>query len=168
MASQGQSRGDADLLHFLTVHRVAVYLGGLVAIFSPTLLEKSGVVVSSSMRTVIVLASLVIMVTTYVGERRFVHGRTDENAATVDSTEHFERVGRERGDDAEMSGDATDSATASTTYPRRTRLTVALAVAGLAVGFYVAVEVSPVAGIAFVAGAYFFGYFAFRGEDGGN
>lgn len=65
-----------------------------------------------------------------------------------------------------------DSQTETTTqeYPLKMRLALALAVLGVAIGIYVALEVNPLAGLLFIAGAYFFGYMGYRGgfdeEDG--
>lgn len=147
MPSQGRNRTDTGLLRFLAVHRMVAYIGGLLVIVSPTLLEKSGTAVPSTARTLLVLVSLALMIATYVGERRFGTGRSG---------------GSEASDDA-----ANSPATASSAYSRRTRLLFTLALAGFAIGVYVAVEVSEVAGIAFVVGAYLFGYFTFHGDDDG-
>ena len=48
-------------------------------------------------------------------------------------------------------------------YPLKMRLVLALAVLGIAVGIYVALEVNPLTGLLFIAGAYFFGYMGYRG-----
>jgi polyferredoxin len=48
-------------------------------------------------------------------------------------------------------------------YPLKMRVMLALAVLGIAVGIYVALEVNPLTGLLFIAGAYFFGYMGYRG-----
>jgi hypothetical protein len=48
-------------------------------------------------------------------------------------------------------------------YPLKMRLMLALAVLGIAVGIYVALEVNTFTGLLFIAGAYFFGYMGYRG-----
>lgn len=48
-------------------------------------------------------------------------------------------------------------------YPLKMRLVLALAVLGIAVGIYVALEVNALTGLLFIAGAYFFGYMGYRG-----
>jgi hypothetical protein len=48
-------------------------------------------------------------------------------------------------------------------YPLKMRLMLALAVLGIAVGIYVALEVNALTGLLFIAGAYFFGYLGYRG-----
>lgn len=58
------------------------------------------------------------------------------------------------------------AAPAGETYSLRMRLALALAVAGIAIGVYVALEVNTVAGLLFIAGAYFFGYLGYRGGLG--
>ncbi|WP_435075918.1 hypothetical protein [Halococcus sp. AFM35] len=57
-----------------------------------------------------------------------------------------------------------DSRTETTQdYPLKMRLVLALALVGIAVGIYVALEVNTLAGLLFIAGAYFFGYMGYRG-----
>lgn len=53
--------------------------------------------------------------------------------------------------------------TRSEEYPLKMRLMLALAVLGIAVGIYVALEVNTLTGLLFIAGAYFFGYMGYRG-----
>jgi uncharacterized membrane protein YgdD (TMEM256/DUF423 family) len=62
-----------------------------------------------------------------------------------------------------------DSRTESATeeYSLQTRLAFALALVGVAVGIYVALEVNTLTGLLFIAGAYLFGYMGYRrGLDG--
>lgn len=148
MAPQGDSRSGVGMLRFLAGHRMAMYLGGLLAILSPTLLERSGTALSPTARTLVILASLALMLATYVGERRFGKGRAAGSGTAADVTN--------------------PDTVSSATYSRRTRIIFVLAVAGFAVGVYVAIEVSRLAGIVFVVGAYLFGYFAFEGGGDGN
>jgi hypothetical protein len=60
--------------------------------------------------------------------------------------------------------------TTSKEYPLKMRLALALALLGIAVGIYVALEVNTLTGLLFIAGAYLFGYMGYRGgldeEDG--
>lgn len=57
-----------------------------------------------------------------------------------------------------------DSRTEPTTdeYPLRMRFMVALAVLGIAVGIYVALEVNTFTGLLFITGAYLFGYVGYH------
>ncbi|MFB6124046.1 MAG: hypothetical protein ABEJ78_11395 [Haloferacaceae archaeon] len=136
MASHTSETGLTHLFRFLVAYRMLVYLGGLVAIGVPLFLVRAfGIEVSQGARTAIVLVSLAVMVVTYVGERRVGDDHVDD------------RTGR-----------STES------YSLRMRLSVALAVLGIAVGVYVAIEVNLVAGLLFVLGAYLFGYLGYRSE----
>ncbi|HET7325503.1 MAG TPA: hypothetical protein VFJ06_14340 [Halococcus sp.] len=58
-----------------------------------------------------------------------------------------------------------DSRSETTTqdYPLKMRLTLAVALVGIAVGVYVALTVNTFTGLLFIAGAYFFGYMGYRG-----
>ncbi|MFC6960529.1 hypothetical protein [Halocatena marina] len=61
----------------LVRYRLAIYILGLFAISAPIVLDRFGISVSSEIRTVIVLASLFVMVLTYVAERQSFE-RADE------------------------------------------------------------------------------------------
>lgn len=58
----------------------------------------------------------------------------------------------------------TESATEE--YSLKTRLALVLAVAGIAIGVYVALELNTIGGLLFIAGAYLFGYLGYRGGLG--
>jgi hypothetical protein len=140
MASQAQSpdRGFGTLFRFLVAYRLFVYLGGLVAIGIPLALQRAfGTELSPGARTAIVVASLTLMVVTYIGERR---------------------VGR---DHAEAGTGVEGSAES---YSLRLRASVATAVLGLAIGVYAVLEVSWAAGAFFIIGAFLFAYMGYRTE----
>jgi hypothetical protein len=59
--------------------------------------------------------------------------------------------------------DGSRTETTAEEYPLKMRLMLALAVLGIAVGIYVALEVNTLTGLLFIAGAYFFGYMGYRG-----
>lgn len=132
-ASTGPAAGATALLRVLVDYRLAVYLGGLAVIATPTLLEYAGVSVALSTRRLIVGLSLATMVVTYLGERRFVHG--------------------EGGDGERRAGEA---------FGWRTRLALVGAIAGIALGVYVAFAVDLLYGAVFVVGAYLFAQLAVR------
>ncbi|MFC6988990.1 hypothetical protein ACFQJD_10170 [Haloplanus sp. GCM10025708] len=136
MASHTRETGLSHIFRFLVAYRIVIYLGGLVAIGVPLFLARAfDYHVSAGARTAIVLVSLAVMIVTYVGERR---------------------VGDDHIDD--RTGKSVES------YSLRMRLSVGLAVLGIAVGVYVAVEMHLVAGLLFVLGAYLFGYLGYRSE----
>ncbi|EMA51201.1 hypothetical protein [Halococcus thailandensis] len=58
------------------------------------------------------------------------------------------------------------AAHAGETYSLRMQIALAVAVAGIAIGVYVALEVNTVAGLLFITGAYFVGYLGYRGGSG--
>ena len=60
----------------------------------------------------------------------------------------------------------TQATPAGETYSLRMRIALAVAVAGIASGVYVALEVDTVAGLLLIAGAYFVGYLGYRGGLG--
>lgn len=69
---------NSGTVHSVLVrYRLAIYILGLFAISAPIVLDRFGISVSSEIRTVIVLASLFVMVFTYVAERQSF-GRADE------------------------------------------------------------------------------------------
>jgi hypothetical protein len=117
-----------------------VYLGGLIAIGIPLLLQRAyGTELSPGARTAIVVVSLGVMIVTYIGERR---------------------VGQDHIDD--RTGESTES------YSLRLRASIATAVVGLAVGIYVLMEINPFTGALFILGAFLFAYMGYRteGTDG--
>jgi len=142
MASHQQSgdRAFGTLFRFLVTYRLFVYLGGLVAIGIPLVLQRAyGTELSPGARTAIVVVSLGVMIVTYLAERR---------------------VGQDHIDD--RTGESTES------YSLRLRASVATAVVGLAVGIYVFMEINPFTGALFIIGAFLFAYMGYRkeGTDG--
>lgn len=132
-----------ELGAFLVTHRIAIYLGGVAIIALPLVLHSAaGVTVSRSARLAITVAMVGLMTVTYLAERRL---GTDVDGA---------------------GGGSAGPASASRGYPLRTQIAVGAAVLGLALGVYVGLEVSWLAGLLFVAGAYFFAYMAYEGDGG--
>ena len=128
-----------ELGSFLVEHRIVIYLGGVAIIALPLVLHSTaGVTVSRSARLATTVAMVGLMVVTYLAELRL---GTD-------------------GDDG-SAGPTTGGG-----YPLRTQVAVGAAVLGLALGVYVGLEVSWLAGLLFVAGAYFFAYLAYEGDGG--
>ena len=132
-----------ELGAFLVTHRIAIYMGGVAVIALPLVLHNAaGVTVSRSARLAITVAMVGLMAVTYLAELRL-------------------------GTDVDDSRDeATGRASASGGYPLRTQIAVGAAVLGLALGVYVGLEVSWLAGLLFAAGAYFFAYMAYEGDGG--
>ncbi len=125
-------------MRLLVTYRLFVYLGGLIAIGIPLLLQRAyGMELSPGARTAIVVASLALMIVTYVAERR---------------------VGRDHLD--ERTGESRES------YSLRLRASVATAVVGLAVGIYAIMEISTATGALFILGAFLFAYMGYRTEGG--
>ena len=129
-----------ELGSFLVANRIVIYLGGVAVIALPLVLHNAaGVTVSRSARLGITVAMVGLMVATYLAELRL-------------------------GTDVDDGGSA--GSTSSGGYPLRTQIAVGAAVLGLALGVYVGLEVSWLAGLLFVAGAYFFAYMAYEGDGG--
>jgi hypothetical protein len=140
MASEAQSgnRAFGTLLRFLVTYRLLVYLGGLIAIGIPLVLQRAyGTELSPGARTAIVVVSLGLMIVTYIGERR---------------------VGREHIDS--RTGESMES------YSLRLRASVATAIVGLAIGIYVVMEVNAFTGALFIVGAALFAFMGYRTEGG--
>ncbi|WP_248896957.1 hypothetical protein [Haloplanus halobius] len=139
MASKAQSSDPrfGVLLRYLVSHRLFVYLGGLVVIGIPIILQRAyGTELSPGTRTAIVVVSLLVMIVTYIGERRVGSDHVDERT-----------------------GESTES------YSLRLRVSVATAIVGLAIGIYVAMEVNVFSGFLFILGACLFGYMGYRTEE---
>lgn len=140
MASETQSgdRAFGTLLRFLVTYRILVYLGGLIAIGIPLVLQRAyGTELSPGARTAIVVVSLALMIVTYIGERRV--GQDHIDSRTGESTE---------------------------SYSLRLRASVATAIVGLAIGIYVSMEVNVLTGALFMIGAFLFAYMGYRTEGG--
>ncbi len=147
MASHtSNATGGVDALsRLLVAYRLPIYLGGLAVIGAPLAVAAAfDVAVPASVRTAVVVASLAVMVATYVAERR----------VGVESS---------RGSDAGAGGDEREE------YPLAMRAAVALSVLGLAAGVYVGLERNLASGLVFVVGAYLFAYLGYKvlgREDG--
>jgi len=142
MASQTQSsdRPFGTLFRFLVAYRIFVYLGGLIAIGIPLVLQRAyGTELSPGARTAIVVVSLGVMIVTYIAERRV--GSSHINQRTGESME---------------------------SYSLRLRASVATAVVGLAIGIYAVMEINIFTGSLFILGAFFFAYMGYRKEVEGS
>ena len=140
MASRSGAAQLDPLFRLLVAYRIPIYFGGLFLIGLPLLFRALEIELPATARTVLIVVVLVVMVLTYVGERRVGLDHVDP------------RTGR-----------------ATEEYSLRLRLSLALAALGVAVGVYVALEVSTITGLLFIIGAYFFGYMGYRSElDGGE
>lgn len=140
MASETQSseRPFGTLFRVLVAYRMLIYLGGLIAIGIPLIVQRLyGIELSPGARTAIVGVSLGVMIVTYIGERR--EGRDHLDSRTGEPTE---------------------------SYSLRLRATIAVAVTGLAIGIYVMMEINPLAGAFFILGAFLFGYMGYNTEEG--
>lgn len=132
--SSAAGRIDA-VSRLLVAYRLQIYLGGLLAIGAPVVAASAfGVAVPPAVRTAIVVASLGIMVLTYVAERR------------VGVAESREGEGGARTEE----------------YPLAVRVAVALSVLGVAAGVYVGLERNLAAGLVFVIGAYLFASLGYK------
>lgn len=136
MATDANGTALDALLELLVAYRGVVYVGGLLAIGSPLLaVHGFGVEPPRAVRVTVVWVSLGVMILTYVGERRL--GTTGTGGRPNEDREPFSL---------------------------HVRAALVMAVLGVAVGVYAAIEVSLVIGLLFVVGAILFGQFAFRRE----
>ncbi|MCL7417465.1 MAG: hypothetical protein M8354_06460 [Halalkalicoccus sp.] len=146
MATRTNRSGLETLVRSLVAYRTVVYGGGLIAIGLPRVLRTAaGIEVAAPIRTLLVVASLGLMILTYLGER------------SADT------------EDAKPAPSRTTLASTSETepeigYSRRTRTTVAIGLAGIAIGIYVAIEVDTLVGLLFIGGGLLFGRSAYRSE----
>lgn len=133
--------GDSEfepLFRLLVAYRLPIYLGGVAVIALPIVLaDVFGTVIPAGARTAIVVVTIAVMIATYVGERR-LDGTPDGDDATEPDRP---------------------------TYPLRTRIAMTMALLGVAVGIFVALEVDLAAGILFILGAYLFGYIGYRNAE---
>ena len=149
MASRtsGANGGVDALSRLLVTYRLPIYLGGLVAIGTPLAVASAfDVAVPPAARTAVVVASLGLMVVTYLAERRVgVPDRAGRHGASGRGREGSE-------------------------YSLAARAAVALAVLGVAVGVYLGLERDLLTGLLFVGGAYLFAYLGYRvlGRDAGG
>ena len=151
MASRtsGAAGGVEAVSHLLVAYRLPIYLGGLAVIGAPLAVASAfDVTIPPAVRTAVVVASLGLMVATYLAERRVgVPDRSDG------------RTGAGRANSGEGSE-----------YPLAARAAVAVAVLGVAVGVYLGLERDPITGLLFVGGAYLFAYLGYKvlGRDAGG
>ncbi|MFB6300284.1 MAG: hypothetical protein ABEH65_08505 [Halobacteriales archaeon] len=132
MASE-QGSEMAALIGFLYANRLPIYIGGLIAILIPRGLRTfTSIRLAPETRTVIVVVTLLLMILTYLAERR-VRGQDDGG------TSHSRQE-----------------------YDLAARFAVGMAVIGVAVGIYVTLEINTLIGILFIIGSYLFGGMAFR------
>lgn len=137
-----------DVAALLVAYRLLIYFGGLAVIGAPLALQSvAGVTTPTSVRAALTVTVVAVMIVTYLSERRVGGPPTSGSAPDADASA------------ADRSG---------TGYPLRTRVAVAAAVLGLAIGVYVALEVSRVGGVLFVAGSYMFAYLAYDSDWGGR
>lgn len=155
MATHADSSGLDSLLRVLVSYRLAVYIGGLAAISVPAVLRATvGIDPPSTVRTIIVGASLGLMILTYLGELRLGHGSTGPAA------------GRPRTEPT--TGDTIgESESDATGYSKRTRTTVVIGLVGIVVGIYVVIEINTFVGMLFIVGGLLFGRSAYRDHTEG-
>lgn len=135
-----------DVAALLVAYRLLIYFGGLAVIGAPLALQSlAGVTTPASVRAALTVTVVALMIVTYLSERRVGGPPTSGSAPGADAST------------ADSSNDG---------YPLRTRVAVAAAVLGLAIGVYVALEVSRVGGVLFVAGSYMFAYLAYDSDWG--
>lgn len=174
MSSRAGTSGFDSLVRSLAARRFVIYAGGLAVISLPRALRAGfEIEVPATARTAIVVFGLGAMILTYLGERRVDadadRERTAPNTAGANATHRTEADERTpAGSDPDDPNDSDDSddpgstARSGSTYSRRTRRTVAIGLAGIAIGIYVAVEVDTVVGALFVVGGVLFGGSAYR------
>lgn len=137
MAERPDAGSAHELLRFLAAYSLAIYVFGVFVISIPVALAWGfDYYVSEPVRFAVVGASLLVLVLTYVAERRVGFGDGGP-------------MPEERASD----------------YSLETRALLAAAALGVAVGIYAAVEVSYVVAFLFFVGAYLFTRLAFREED---
>lgn len=136
MATDPNANALDALLELLVAYRGLVYVGGLLAIGSPLLaVHGFGIEPPWAARVAVIWVSIGVMILTYVGERRL--GTTGAGNRPDEDREPFSL---------------------------RVRVALVMAILGVAVGVYAAIEVDAVVGLLFVVGAILFGQFAFRRE----
>ena len=135
--SRRSDAGPFDfLLGFLAAYRILFYLGGLLFMSVPLVVEwTTDVTVPQPVRNAIVAVSFGLLLLTYLAERR---------------------VGL----------DHVDPATGSPRepYSRRTRVTVVLAIGGIAIGVYLLAIGNVGMGLLFLGGALLFFQLAYRAD----
>lgn len=144
MAARTDRTGFDSLFRSLVAYRLFIYVGGLIAISLPRVLRTAaGIELAAPVRTLVVVVSLGVMILTYVGERR---------------------VGLDGGSDPTAPRSPSDAGSeAGSGYSRRTRTSLVIGLAGIAIGVYVALEADTLVGVLFVIGGVLFGRSAYRG-----
>lgn len=134
--SQTGKGSPALLFRFLAAHRLAFYVGGLIAISLPIgLVWMFDYELPPAARTAIVGVSFGVIVLTYVAERRV----------------GLEHAGARTGETPES-------------YSTRLKASVALAIVGIAVGVYLLLGHDRIVGALFLVGALLFFQVAYRSE----
>ena len=129
--------GPVDfILRFLAAYRLLVYLGGLIVMSLPLVVEwTSDATVPQSVRNTVVGVSFAAILLTYLAERRF-------GLDHVDPATGAPREG----------------------YSRQTRVSIVLAIAGVAAGVYLVLARNAAMGLLFLAGALLFFQLAYRAD----
>ncbi|MFB6161469.1 MAG: hypothetical protein ABEJ61_09885 [Haloferacaceae archaeon] len=129
--------GDPALLfRLLVAYRLLFYLGGLLAMSAPLVVAWTfGVELPRPVRTTVVAVSFVVILLTYLAERRV--GLDHVDPATGAPTER---------------------------YSARLRASVVLAIVGVALGVYLLLRGRVPAALLFVGGALLFFQLAYRSE----
>lgn len=124
------------ILRFLAAYRLLFYLGGLVVMSLPLVVEwTSDVAVPASVRNTVVGVSFAAILLTYLAERRV-------GLDHVDPATGAPREG----------------------YSRQTRVSIVLAIAGIAAGVYLVLSRNAAMGLLFLAGALLFFQLAYRAD----
>lgn len=148
MAARTDRTGFDSLFRSLVAYRLFIYVGGLIAISLPRVLRTAAEIeLAAPVRTLVVVVSLGVMILTYVGERR---------------------VGLDGGSETAPRSPSEAGSEAGSGYSRRTRTSLVIGLAGIAIGVYVALEVDTLVGVLFVIGGVLFGRSAYRGGTEGS
>lgn len=140
MSARPSGGGLAFVARFLVAYRLLFYLGGLLAISTPLgLAWVFDIELAPAARTAIVGVSFAVLLATYLAERRV--GLNHVDPATGAPRE---------------------------AYSLRLRVSVVLALAGLAIGTFLLLDGRPGPGLLFGAGALLFFQLAYRAERGGE
>lgn len=140
MAGRSTEGAFGFLLRFLAAYRILFYLGGLLVMSLPLIAAWTfDVVVPETVRTAIVAVSFGVLLLTYVAERRV-------------GLDHVDPV----------------TGSPHEPYSWRARVSVVLALVGLAVGLYLALAGNAATGLLFVVGALLFFQLAYRADRAGE
>lgn len=140
MATRQSASGLDFVARFLVSYRLLFYLGGLLAMSVPLLLRWGfDVTLPPAARTAIVIVSFSVLVVTYLAERRV-------------GLDHVDPV----------TGSPREA------YSWRLRVSIVLALVGIAVGLFLVLDGSTAPGLLFLAGAVLFFQLAYRAERSGD